>query len=35
MKKTGHLISLSDIVSIGIYIAVTIFSGLGLDFLYI
>ena len=32
MKKTGHLISLSDIVSIGIYIAVTIFSGLGFGF---
>lgn len=32
MKKTGHIISMSDLVSIGIYIAVTIFSGLGFGF---
>lgn len=32
MKKTGHIISVSDLVSIGIYVAVTIFSGLGFGF---
>lgn len=32
MKKTGHMISMSDLISIGIYIAVTIFSGLGFGF---
>ncbi|WP_028044365.1 putative ABC exporter domain-containing protein [Candidatus Stoquefichus massiliensis] len=32
MKKTGHIISMSDLISIGIYVAVTIFSGLGFGF---
>lgn len=32
MKKTGNILSMSDIISIGIYIIVSIFTGLGFAF---
>lgn len=32
MKKKGHLIQISDIISIAIYVVITIFTGLGFGF---